>query len=74
MMTTRAYDYDVRRREAALMIVCRTNAKPCGHVGRLAVEGATKLFWKADWAAKWVAQGIDIEGGGKDTDHGGCSR
>ena len=37
-------------------------------------KGAAKLFWKVDWAAKWVAQGVDIEGGGKDHSTRGGSR
>ncbi len=33
-----------------------------------------KLFWKVDWAAKWVALGVEIEGGGKDHSTKGGSR
>ena len=74
MMTTRAYDYDGE----TVAYACDRSPDecvPCGHVGRLKPwKGATKLFWKVDWAAKWVAQGIDIEGGGKDHSTKGGSR
>ncbi len=74
MMTTRAYDYDGE----TVAYACDRNpdeTKCCGHVGRIAPwKGAAKLFWKADWAAKWIAQGVDIEGGGKDHSTRGGSR
>lgn len=74
MMTTRAFDYDGE----TIGYACDRNpdeAKCCGHTGRLAPwRGTTKLFWKVDWAAKWVAQGVDIEGGGKDHSTKGGSR
>lgn len=74
IMTTRAYDYDGK----TVGYVCDKNpdeAKSCGHTGRVAPwEGAAKLFWKVDWAAKWIAQGVDIEGGGKDHSTKGGSR
>ena len=74
MMTTRAYDYD----DATVGYSCDRSPDecvPCGHTGRVAPwGGAAKLFWKAEWAAKWVAQGVDIEGGGKDHSTKGGSR
>ncbi|MEK7604582.1 MAG: lysine--tRNA ligase [Patescibacteria group bacterium] len=74
MMTTRAYDFDGE----AVAYTCDRNpdgTQSCGHTGRVAPwKGAAKLFWKADWAAKWVAQGVDIEGGGKDHSTKGGSR
>lgn len=74
IMTTRAYDYDGE----TVGYSCDRNpdeAKSCGHTGRVAPwKGAGKLFWKAEWAAKWVAQGVDIEGGGKDHSTKGGSR
>jgi lysyl-tRNA synthetase class 1 len=48
---------------------------PCGHSGRRSpFSGGAKLYWKADWAAKWKALGVDIEGGGKDHSTKGGSR
>lgn len=74
MMTTRAYDFDGE----TVAYACDKNPDgtvSCGHEGRIAPwNGAAKLFWKVDWAAKWVAQGIDIEGGGKDHSTKGGSR
>ncbi len=74
IMTTRAYDYDGQ----TVGYACDKNldeVKSCGHTSRAAPwKGAAKLFWKVDWAAKWIAQGVDIEGGGKDHSTKGGSR
>lgn len=74
MMTTRAYDFNGE----TVGYVCdkdQYEVKSCGYSGRVAPwKGAGKLFWKVDWAAKWVAQGVDIEGGGKDHSTKGGSR
>lgn len=74
IMTTRAYDYDGE----TVGYSCDRNpdeSVSCGHSGRVAPwKGAAKLFWKAEWAAKWVVQGVDIEGGGKDHSTKGGSR
>lgn len=74
IMTTRAYDYDGE----TVGYACDRNpdeVKSCGNSGRIAPwKGASKLFWKVDWAAKWVVQGIDVEGGGKDHSTKGGSR
>jgi lysyl-tRNA synthetase class 1 len=72
--TTRAYDFD----GDTVSYTCDVpayGASPCGKVGRVVpTKGAAKLFWKVDWAAKWVALGVDIEGGGKDHSTKGGSR
>lgn len=74
MMTTRAYDFDGE----TVAYSCERSPDetvPCGHTGRIApFSGAAKLFWKVDWAAKWVAMGVDIEGGGKDHSTKGGAR
>ncbi|MFA5998154.1 MAG: lysine--tRNA ligase [Candidatus Paceibacterota bacterium] len=74
MMTTRAHDFDGE----TVAYACDRSpdeCAPCGHTGRIAPwKGAAKLFWKVEWAAKWAAQGIDIEGGGKDHSTRGGSR
>lgn len=74
MMTTRAFDFDGE----TVGYACDKNpdeAVACGHTGRVAPwKGASKLFWKADWAAKWIAVGVDVEGGGKDHSTKGGSR
>jgi lysyl-tRNA synthetase class 1 len=74
IMTTRAYDWDG---ETAAYSCERSpdECVPCGHQGRIApFGGAAKLFWKVDWAAKWVAFDVDIEGGGKDHSTKGGAR
>lgn len=74
MMTTRAFDFDGE----TVGYACDRSPDecvPCGHEGRIAPwKGAAKLFWKADWAAKWAALGVDIEGAGKDHSTKGGSR
>lgn len=74
MMTTRAYDFDGE----TVGYTCDRSPDecvPCGHSGRVAPwKGAAKLYWKADWAAKWKAMGVNIEGAGKDHSTKGGSR
>lgn len=74
IMTTRAYDFD----GTTIGYACDKNVddiQSCGHTGRVAPwKGAAKLFWKVEWAAKWVVQGVDIEGAGKDHSTKGGSR
>lgn len=74
MMTTRAYDFDGE----TVGYACDRSPDecvPCGHEGRVSpFGGRAKLFWKADWAAKWGAVGVDIEGAGKDHSTKGGSR
>ncbi|MBP6923951.1 MAG: lysine--tRNA ligase [Candidatus Pacebacteria bacterium] len=50
-------------------------AKGCGHSGRMSpYNGNAKFPWKLDWAAKFVAQNVNFEGGGKDHYTKGGSR
>lgn len=74
MMTTRAYDFDGE----TVAYSCERSPDetvPCGHTGRIApYKGNAKLFWKTDWAAKWIANNVSIEGGGKDHSTKGGSR
>lgn len=74
MMTTRAYDFDGE----TVGYTCDRSpdgTKPCGNEGRVAPwKGAAKLFWKVEWAAKWVVQEVDVEGAGKDHSTKGGSR
>lgn len=47
----------------------------CGHEGTVTPwDGAAKLPWKVEWAAKWKVVGVDIEGAGKDHSTKGGSR
>ena len=42
-------------------------AKGCGYEGKISpYDGNGKLPWKVEWAVKWQAIGITIEGAGKD--------
>ena len=74
MMTTRAYDFDGE----TVAYSCERSPDdtvPCGHTGRRSpFSGGAKLFWKVDWAAKWVAMQVDVEGGGKDHSTKGGAR
>lgn len=74
MMTTRAYDFDGK----TVGYTCDKTPDecvPCGHSGRRSpFSGGAKLFWKVDWAAKWMAWGVDVEGGGKDHSTKGGAR
>lgn len=74
MMTTRGYDWDGE----TVAYTCERSPDgcvPCGHSGRVSPFGATaKLFWKVEWAAKWVALGVSVEGGGKDHSTKGGAR
>ncbi len=74
MMTTRAHDFD----GSTVAYTCNHSPdgmQSCGHLGRVSpFKGGSKLFWKVDWAAKWAAVGVDIEGGGKDHSTKGGAR
>lgn len=50
-------------------------AEGCGHSGKVSPFGGNaKLPWKPEWAAKWGAVGVDIEGAGKDHSTKGGAR
>ena len=74
LKTTRNLDFDGE----TIGYICDQSlygSVPCGHQGRRSpFGGGSKLFWKVDWAAKWVAVGVDVEGGGKDHSTKGGSR
>ena len=75
--TTVAYAWD---KEAELLSYrCISNlvkwAKGCGHEGQIKpYNGAGKLPWKAEWAAKWPTIGVIFETAGKDHFSAGGSR
>ncbi|MGC9602239.1 MAG: lysine--tRNA ligase [Minisyncoccia bacterium] len=49
--------------------------KGCGFSGRVSPFGGNaKLFWKAEWPAKWKVHDVKVEGGGKDHSTKGGSR
>jgi len=50
-------------------------AEGCGHEGRISpFNGNASLPWKPEWAAKFMANGVHFEGGGKDHYTKGGSR
>jgi lysyl-tRNA synthetase class 1 len=74
IMTTSASDYDGE----TVAYVCNRNPEgisSCGFSGRIApFSGNAKLFWKVEWAVKWIVVGVGVEGGGKDHSTKGGSR
>ena len=72
--TTRVHDFDGE----TVGYTCDQNPDAtvsCGHQGRTAPwKGKAKLHWKVDWAAKWNAMGVQVEGAGKDHSTKGGSR
>lgn len=71
--TTEATDWDGQE----VSYVCRGNnfAAGCGHQGKSSpYDGAAKLPWKVEWAAKFFLLRTDLEGGGKDHYTKGGSR
>lgn len=72
--TTRAFDFDGE----TVAYVCDQRpygAVSCGKEGRISPFGGNaKLLWKPEWAAKWGAVGVDVEGAGKDHSTKGGSR
>ena len=74
IMSTRCSDFDGE----TVAYVCDRSPDevvPCGHEGRITPFGGNaKFFWKADWAAKWVAMNVAVEGAGKDHSTKGGAR
>lgn len=65
--TTRVTSWDGKEVE----FDCATNlvvwAKGCETKGKISpFDGNGKMVWKVEWAAKWYAFGVTIEGAGKD--------
>ena len=75
MSTTEATDFDGE----TVMVHCYPTkvewTKGCGFEGRVSpFGGKAKLYWKADWPAKWKVYGVCVEGEGKDHATRGGSR
>lgn len=73
--TTEASDFDGETVE----VHCRPDKAPytkgCDFKGRVSpFGGKAKLAWKAEWPAKWLVNGVSVEGGGKDHSTKGGSR
>jgi lysyl-tRNA synthetase class 1 len=74
VMTVRVSDWDGQT-VAYACDIGPDGSQPCGHSGRVSPFGGNaKLAWKVEWAAKWLAIGVDVEGGGKDHSTKGGAR
>jgi len=69
--TTRVYNWDGEFVYYRCLIDATEWTKGCGHEGRTTpfsdesgIRG--KMPWKVEWAAKWQAIGVTVEGAGKD--------
>lgn len=75
MTTTDATDWDGQTVQVNCYPTKVAYTQGCGFSGRISpFGGAAKLFWKADWPAKWKVMGVMVEGGGKDHSTKGGSR
>ena len=73
--TTKATSFDGEQ----VSYVCQEHgvewATGCGHEGSVSPFGGNaKLPWKPEWAAKWGALGVQVEGAGKDHSTRGGAR
>lgn len=65
--TTKIVDWDGQKATYKCLPDLVSWAKGCGHTGKESpYNGKGKLPWKVEWAVKWQAIGITIEGAGKD--------
>lgn len=70
--TTRVYDWDGEYVHYRCPVDATKWTKGCGHEGKTSpfsnekdgIKG--KMPWKVEWAAKWQAIGVTVEGAGKD--------
>ena len=75
MTTTDATDFDGETVQVNCYETKVAYTKGCGFFGRVSPFGGNaKLYWKADWPAKWKVNGVQVEGGGKDHSTKGGSR
>lgn len=65
--TTKVYAWDGKKVSYRCLPNLVKWAKGCGNVGKISPFGGTgKIPWKVEWAVKWQAIGVTIEGAGKD--------
>lgn len=69
--TTRVYDWDGKEVSYRCLVDATTWTKGCGFEGKISpysdedgIKG--KMPWKVEWAVKWQAIGVTVEGAGKD--------
>ena len=69
--TTRVYNWDGKKVQYRCPVDAVTWTKGCGHEGAVSPFSdehhfAGKIPWKVEWAVKWQAIGVTVEGAGKD--------
>ncbi len=69
--TTRVYNWDGKKVYYRCPVNATTWTKGCGYEGSVSPFSneeyfAGKMPWKVEWAAKWQAIGVTVEGAGKD--------
>ena len=65
--TTKVIDWDGEKVTYKCLPDLVEWAQGCGHKGKISpFNGIGKLPWKVEWAVKWQAIGVTIEGAGKD--------
>lgn len=65
--TTKVIDWDGKKVTYQCSPDLVAWAAGCGHQGKVSpFDGAGKLPWKVEWAVKWQAIGVTVEGAGKD--------
>lgn len=69
--TTRVYDWDGKVVSYRCPVDATEWTKGCGHEGKVSPFSYTsgmrgKMPWKVEWAVKWQAIGVTVEGAGKD--------
>ena len=72
---TRVHRFDGQRVHYRCEPGAMRYASGCGHEGAVAPwDGAGKLPWKLEWAARWQVLGVNFEGAGSDHSIAGGSR
>ncbi len=72
---TRVYRFDGERVHYRCEPAAMSYARGCGHEGAVVPwDGAGKLPWKLEWAARWKVLGVNFEGAGSDHSIAGGSR
>ena len=65
--TTKVYAWDGKEVSFKCLPKLVEWAEGCGHEGKISPFGGNgKIPWKVEWACKWKAIGITVEGAGKD--------
>ncbi len=72
---TRVWRFDGERAHYRCELDAMTYARGCGYEGAVVPwDGAGKLPWKLEWAARWQVLGVNFEGAGSDHSIAGGAR